>query len=198
MSVIAYHLIWTNCGTWLPNDPRGSGSHNVYTPVLADLGERHYGRRRVQPPRRQVRQFYSRATPKLQFPVIRWDLRQIEIIADSFAEVVRQHVYTCYACAIVPDHVHLVIRKHKHDAEAIIEHFQSASRLRLSSLGAVPEEHPVWTKNGWKVFLNSPAAVRQRIQYVNNNPVKEGLSRQHWPFVVPYDGWPFHKRQNQS
>jgi hypothetical protein len=38
MSVIAYHLIWTNYGTWLGNDPRGSGSRSVYTPALAALG----------------------------------------------------------------------------------------------------------------------------------------------------------------
>ena len=39
MTVIAYHLIWTTYGTWLPNDIRGSGSRNVYTPILAELGE---------------------------------------------------------------------------------------------------------------------------------------------------------------
>ena len=27
--VIAYHLIWTAYGWWLPNDPRGSGSVTI-------------------------------------------------------------------------------------------------------------------------------------------------------------------------
>ena len=45
MAVIAYHLIWTNYGTWLPNDLRGSGSHDVYTPALAELGRPHFGRK---------------------------------------------------------------------------------------------------------------------------------------------------------
>ena len=27
--VIAHHLIWTVYGTWLPNDPRGSGSRAI-------------------------------------------------------------------------------------------------------------------------------------------------------------------------
>ena len=190
MSVIAYHLIWTNYGTWLPNDPRGSGSQTVYTPVLADLGELHFGRRTIQPRRTVVREFYQQAQPRLQFPIIHWTLSQIETIAESLADVIRIHAYTCYACAILPDHVHVVVRKHKHRGESMIDHFQSASRLRFSSLG----EHPVWTQHGWRVFLNTPAEVRQRIQYVNDNPIKEGLPRQDWPFVTAYDGWPFHKR----
>jgi REP element-mobilizing transposase RayT len=194
VSVIAYHVIWTNYGTWLPNDPRGSGSHSIYTPVLAELGELHYGRRRVQPSSGRIREFYSHTAPKLQFPILRWDTQQIDSIAESFVETVRTYSYTCYACAIMPDHVHLVIRKHKYRAEAMIEHFQSTSRLRFRSLGDLPEGHPMWTKRGWKVFLDSPTAVRQRIQYVNNNPLKDGLPRQDWPFVTPYDGWPFHKR----
>ena len=47
--VIAHHLIWTVYGTWLPNDPRGSGSRAIACDVLRDLGDVHYGRKRVQP-----------------------------------------------------------------------------------------------------------------------------------------------------
>ena len=35
--IIAYHLVWTVYGTWLPNDPRGSGSRFVASPALAAL-----------------------------------------------------------------------------------------------------------------------------------------------------------------
>jgi hypothetical protein len=73
MTVLAHHLVWTVYGTWLGNDPRGSGSRSVYTPALASLGEAHFGRRKVQPPRRLVREFYERATPRLIHPVIRFD-----------------------------------------------------------------------------------------------------------------------------
>ncbi len=44
--VIAYHLVWTAYGTWLPNDPRGSGSAGVVSPDLAKLGELHFGARK--------------------------------------------------------------------------------------------------------------------------------------------------------
>jgi REP element-mobilizing transposase RayT len=194
MSVIAYHLIWTNYGTWLPNDLRGSMSEVVYTPALAGLGEAHYGRRAVQPSRMSVRQFYRQAEPRLQFPVLCWTQEQIDDIGRVFADTIRTRKYTCYACAIMPDHVHVVIRKHKDSAEAMIDYFQTDSRLRFSSSGAAPPDHPIWTKGGWKRFLDSPETVRRRIRYVENNPIEVGLPRQDWSFVVPYDNWPFHKR----
>ena len=35
----------------------------------------------------------------------------------------------------MPDHVHILIRKHKHLAEDMLENFQAASRLRLRNRG---------------------------------------------------------------
>src|SRR4029079_11798334 len=157
MSVIAYHLIWTAYGTWLPNDPRGSGSRVVNTPELAELGPVHYGRKTVQPRRYDVRAFYKDAEEHLDYPVIRFNAKQRDAIGKVFGEVTREHNYTCYACAVMPDHVHVVIRKHRDSAEQMIGNLQGASRTRLRSDGVVADEHPVWTRNGWKVFLNSPA-----------------------------------------
>ena len=37
--------------------------------------------------------------------------------------------------------------------------------------------------------------VRTAIRHVENNSIKLGLPRQRWPFVIPYDNWPLHKRQ---
>src|SRR5690606_36740303 len=86
--VIAYHLIWTGYGHWLPNDLRGSGSRVIRSDVLRDLGEIHYGRKRLQPPREVVREFYKQAQPRLQFPVLSFDESQIGIIGAAFAEMI--------------------------------------------------------------------------------------------------------------
>ncbi len=193
-TVIAYHVCWTVYGTWLPNDPRGSGSRAVATPQIAELGEPHLGRRKVQPPPAAVREFKESAQPRLKFSVLNFDAQHIESIAAAFADTISQHAYTCYACAILPDHVHLVLRKHKHRAEAMIENLQRASRLRLCNERQIPRDHPCWTAGGWRGFLNSPAAVRRVIRYVENNPRKAGLPPQTWEFITPYDNWPFHKR----
>lgn len=47
--VIAHHLVWTAYGWWLPNDPRGSTSHWIASEVIAELGELHHGRKKIQP-----------------------------------------------------------------------------------------------------------------------------------------------------
>ncbi len=192
--VIAYHLIWTVYGTWLPNDPRGSGSHNVVSPWLAELGETHLGRKRVQPASKTIRTFYERAEPRLVHPVIRFNEPQFPLVADALGDAIREYAYSCYACAIMPDHVHLVIRKHRDLAETMIDHLQAATRLRLSTATFIPPDHPVWTLKGWHAFLSSPKRVREVIQYVADNPTKIALPRQHWAYITPYDNWPFHKR----
>jgi REP element-mobilizing transposase RayT len=188
--VLAYHLIWTNYGTWLPNDPRGSGSQVVGFDELADLGPVHYGRKKIQPPSREIREFYEKAERLLRFPVIRFDNMQRDLVAQGLAETIRERQYTCYACAIMPDHVHILIRKHRDKAEEMIDRLQTASRLRLGKGEAIDSTHPIWTLGGWKRFLDSQHAIRAVIKYIENNPVKIGLPRQHWSFVSVYDGWP--------
>ena len=190
--VIAYHLIWTAYGWWLPNDPRGSMSHTIASDLIAELGELHCGRKRIQPASVDIRAFYERAREALKFPLLTFAPPQIAVIAEALAQVIREQRYTCYACAIMPDHVHLVIRKHKHLAEQMIEHFQEASRLRLRTLSAWGPDHPVWGGPGWKVFLDHPGDIRRTNDYVEANPDKLRQPRQLWDFVTPYDGWPLH------
>ena len=48
--VVAYHLIWTAYGWWLPNDPRGSASRTVDCPRIAELGPHYYGLRTTDHP----------------------------------------------------------------------------------------------------------------------------------------------------
>lgn len=191
--VIAYHLIWTAYGCWLPNDPRGSGSKVVRNDVLAELGDLHYGRKRVQPAGREVRRFYQQARPLLQHPAPEFDAAARAEIGRAFGEVIATQRYTCYACAVMPDHVHLLMRKHRHLAEDMMGWLQEASRYRLYDTGHRPPDHPVWTSGaGWKVFLDHPDDVRRTVGYIERNPLPLGLLPQRWDFVRPYDGWPLH------
>ncbi|MEX0775791.1 MAG: transposase [Phycisphaeraceae bacterium] len=190
--VIAYHLIWTAYGWWLPNDPRGSSSHTIRFDILSELGQLHHGRKIIQPASVEIRAFYESAKDWLRHELLTFDDACVASIADAFAAVIADQRYTCYACAIMPDHVHLLIRKHKHQAEEMIAHFQAASRLRLRADALRTMDHPIWGGPGWKVFLDHPDDVRRAIGYVNDNPRKARLPDQHWPFVKPYDGWPLH------
>jgi REP element-mobilizing transposase RayT len=190
--VIACHLVWTAYGWWLPNDLRGSMSNCIRNDILTDLGELHYDRKRIQPASRDIRHFYDSAEQLLKFPQITFNDPMVLAIADAFRGVITNCNYTCYACAIMPDHVHILIRKHKHLAEEMIANLQRESHIRLREQGHIDMEHPVWGGLGWKVFLDHPDDVRRVIPYIEQNPIKMRLPSQHWDFVKTYDGWPLH------
>lgn len=189
--VAAYHLIWTTYGSWLPNDPRGSTSREVRCAEISPLGELHFGRRPVQPAGQVIREFYEAARGALKHQLLTFSPAEVDSIACGFADVIEQRTYTCYACAIMPDHVHLVIRKHRYQAEQTIEQLQEASRVSVLALESSRRafEHPVWGGPGWKVYLDTQADIRRTVHYIEQNPVKIGRPVQCWGFVKPYDGW---------
>ena len=43
----------------------------------------------------------------------------------------------------------------------------------------------VFARGLWKVFLDIAAHIERAIRYVENNPLREGLPPQRWPFVRP-------------
>jgi len=192
--VIAHHLIWTAYGWWLPNDPRGSSSHAIRTDVIGQLGELHHGRTKVQPASSEIRQFYDAARDWLKHPLLTFDAGAVATIAEAFTAAIREHRYTCYACAIMPDHVHVLIRKHRDPAEQMIVNLQQASRSRLRETAPWHQtpDHPVWGGPGWKVFLDHPDDVHRTITYIERNPLPLRQTVQRWPFVTRYDNWPLH------
>ena len=191
--VIAYHLIWTAYGWWLPNDPRGSTSNRIACDIIAQLGELHFGRKKLQPAGKVIREFYKRAENMLKFDLVTFAPEEFPMVAESFRLCVAKNCYTCYACAIMPDHVHVLLRKHKHKAEEMTHNLQEQSRLDLQKSG-VRAGHPVWGGPGWKVFLYHPDGIRRTIRYINDNPRKMRLPPQKWDFVKEYDGWPMHRK----
>jgi hypothetical protein len=184
--------MWTLYGWWLPNDPRGSTSRTIRNDLIAELGELHCGRKRIQPAGRDIRIFYEQAALRLQHPLESFEPEEFPVAAEAIGAAVEELGLTCYACAVLPDHVHLVIRKHRLLAEEMIEGIQSLSRERLLACGLREVTHPVWTRGGWKVFLDHPTEVWRTIHYVEKNPLSRRLPSQWWGFVTPYDNWPLH------
>jgi REP element-mobilizing transposase RayT len=185
-------------GWWLPNDPRGSMSNHIASDLIAELGTLHRGRKKIQPANRVLRAFYEDAPAVLKFPLLRFTPEELHAVIISFAEVIQKFGYTCYACAVLPDHVHLCIRKHRDLAEDMIAHLQLASADAVRKVGLRASNHPVWGGHGWKVFLDSVEDIERTNRYIEANPMKLGMAPQLLPFVTPYDGWPFRKqRQNR-
>jgi REP element-mobilizing transposase RayT len=128
----------------------------------------------------------------LKFPRITLTPEQYPVVAETLGEVIGAQKYTCWACVIMPDHVHLLIRKHRDRGEVMIRKLQNLSRQLLRRKRLAPAGHPLWTEGGWDAFVDEPRRVWGIIEYINDNPSKLGQPRQAWPFVLPYDNWPLH------
>jgi REP element-mobilizing transposase RayT len=196
--IIAHHLIWTVYGWWLPNDPRGSGSREVAADILKPLGELHRGRKKIQPTGEDIRAFYADAESLLKFPLLKFGSSEIAAIARAVEATIEHYKYTCYGCAIMPDHVHILIRKHKYLAEEMMGHFRNAGRAAVVGSCEWPSEHPVFGGGEWKVFLDNPEEVRRTIRYIEENPGKGRIPSQEWNFVTAYNNWPLHEGHSEN
>ena len=192
--VIGSHLILHGYGHWLPNDPRGSGSEAIREEKLADLGPLHTGRRTTQPPHKELRRFYRQAEPRLDAKVLWFDPAKRQAVGEAFARVAADCRYTVWACAILANHAHLCVRRHRDDPVTVWRAFAERSIQWLRRFADVPADHRVWSSRPYKVFLHTPDQVRRVVHYIQANPAKEGLEPQNWPWIRPYDGWP-HPRQ---
>ena len=188
--VAGYHLIWTVYGYWLPNDPRGSTSTEIRVEPIRPLGDIHYGRKPVQPWFAEIRAFHEQARDILKHPVLTFDDDEIALVGKTIGEAVAERGTICHACAVMPDHAHLLIRRQGDRAEDMIQLFQETTRAALIGAGKRAATHPVWTAGaGWKGFLNTQRDFLREIEYIGRNPLKIGRPEQDWDFVVPYDGW---------
>ncbi len=154
--VIAYHIMWTAYGWWLPNDPRGSTSRTIREDLISELGELHFGRKRVQPAGKEIRAFYDEAAAILKHPLLSFAAGEFAAVAEAIGSAIEECKYTCYACVVMSDHVRLVIRKHRDLAEEMIEKVQALSRKRLVEVGLRGGDHPTWTRGGVEGVSGSP------------------------------------------
>jgi hypothetical protein len=196
--VIACHHILSLYGHWAVNDPRGSGSSGFADVKFAPLGPIHFGRRPngEQPTREELRAFHEKHGELLNFAVVWIDDAMRCEIAGAVDDAIRAHGYTCYACAICSNHLHLVIRTHRHKARQQWDNLAECIRRRVRHRFAerIAAQHPVISARPYSVLLFTPDEVWTRVRYVENNPLKDGLLRQRWEFVTPYDNWPLHKK----
>jgi hypothetical protein len=183
--ILASHFVLHGYGHWLSNDPRGSGSEAIRKDELTDLGPIHFGRKRVQPSREELRAFYRKAEPLLEFEPVWFDDAMRQVIGEAFGRVIRATGYTAWACAVCSNHGHVVVRTHRDRSEVIWQALADASRDALRASGLVDPRHPVWSHRPYKVFLRTGREVYGRVDYVVKNPEKEGLPRQTWDFVQP-------------
>ncbi len=198
MEVRAYHVVMSFYGFWLPNDERGSGSWYVGSKALYPFGPAtHIDSQCSVAHRPHNKALRLEARKNLKYPVVVINGLQARAIARGFASFVAKSGLLCYACAILPDDVHLVVERFRYSIEKVMIKLKSAATMELVSEGFHPfqqitlpnGQHPnIFGRDGRHVFLFTADDIRGRIKYVRNNPVKAGLPQQTWSFVVPFRG----------
>lgn len=194
--VLGSHVIFSAYGFWLPNDPRGSWSDFVGAWDLFRYGratkttERHSVAKRHHDNAQRVAAKTALARPAVMFTGV-----QARAIGRGFADYAERSQLAIWACAILPDHVHLVLGRHRLEVEKLVIQLKSAATRQLMHEGIHPFGH-LAMENGpppkcfavgqWKVFLDSMEDIKRAIRYVEVNPQKEGKPRQRWNFVTRY------------
>jgi hypothetical protein len=191
--VIAFHLIISAYGFWLPNDPRGSWSDFVGSWELLKFGpatkvndRRSYAH---DPHDIALRRAAKQA---LKYPPVRFNDAQRLAIAAGFARACAEAGYVCRACCIGFDHAHAVCDRHPRDIMVVAGHLKSHATRELTDRGIHPLHGHTgkrgglptpWSEGCWKVFIDHNDQLQAAVAYVKRHPGKEGLAAQHWAFT---------------
>ncbi len=137
-----------------------------------------------------------KAKQALKYPPVRFTGIQARAVGRGFARYVERSGLPVWACAILPEHIHLVVGRFRLPIEQVVIQLKGEATQRLLEEGIHPFGHlresngrppKCFARGEWSVFLETPEDIERAIAYVANNPGKEGLKPQTWPFVVPFD-----------
>src|ERR1700750_1391287 len=106
---VGYHVIFSTCGFWLPNDPRGSWSDFVGSWELVRFGKATKSHERRDLNTADWEKWRGAATSALRFPPVVLSSKQARIVGNGFATRARKSCHAIWACSVLPEHVHLVI-----------------------------------------------------------------------------------------
>ncbi len=91
----------------------------------------------------------------------------------------------------------VVLARHPIKVEQVIGHLKQRATQQLLLENLHPQSKfrgrdrappSPWARKSWPVFLKSDQEILRAIQYVQQNPLKDGKPRQRWDFVVPFSG----------
>ncbi len=188
--IIGFHLIWTTYGHWFPNDPRGSWSQEVWKPNLRDLAPIDGQRNVVRPAvvgEVQLQGFLDRARSRLKGDVVNLSPAEIAAVGEVFAGIATSIDLSVWACAIMTNHVHIVVQRHGLSYERIVNRLKGQAGQRVRMLRGLPatavraERVPIWTEKYWVRYIDSSAKMVQAIAYVKHNLPED--TPQEWGFV---------------
>lgn len=197
--ILAHHLIYSAYGFWLPNDPRGSESSFVRNEMLREFGPAtkvHEHEFVARKPHDRARRLAAKTA--LEYAPVRFNGVQARAVAVGFLNCVWRSNVTIWACAVLPDHVHLVVAAHhRHNVEVLANQLKGEATKKLLAEGVHPFQDikvyrdrppPCFARKWWVIFKDNDESVVNAIRYVERNPIKAGFQEQVWRCATPYPG----------
>ena len=131
--IVGYHIIFGAYGFWLPNDPRGSWSTFVGSWDLFRYGTATKISSTQSVASRQHDQALRQNTKNaLKYTPVIFDGLQARAVARGFAQYADRSGLRVFACAILPDHVHLVVGMFKLKVEQLVIQLKGEASQELS------------------------------------------------------------------
>ena len=182
----------TTYGFWLPNDPRGSWSTYVGSTALRCFAGQATKIHTTQSVANQIhnKRFRVAAKSCLRYPEVKFTGEQARAVAGGFQTVAQASNYPILALAVMPTHVHAVIGSTHREPAQVIGHLKRGATDRLIDDDLHPYRsnrkvtHSCWAKQAWKVFIDTESHLERAIDYVESNPLKDGMAKQRWSFVL--------------
>ena len=149
----------------------------------------------------------------ISFATVNWvDIftREIyfEILIDSIKYCRKNKGLELLCYCIMPNHEHMIFRSKNEDPSGLIRDFKGyTSRMLIKSIKENPresrkeyllkmieeagstksniEKFQVWQHDNMSTELYSNKVIKQKFEYIHNNPVGEGVVLSTTPFLVP-------------
>jgi REP element-mobilizing transposase RayT len=190
--VCAYHIVVTTYGFWLPNDPRGSGSKQVRSIELLPFGQANYLETRWSVASEDHDHRLRRAAKTaIKYPEVTLLPEQVDIVGNAFAEQAERSQFRIYACAIQPQHTHLVIARHHYKIEQVGRILRQAATLALLDANSHPfadQRSPsgrlpsIWAQDFWRVFLFNDDDIQRSLDYCAGQ-----TGQRNWDWLTPFE-----------
>jgi len=191
--IVGYHIIIEMYGFMLTNDSRASWSQFVGSWELYRYGRITKFIQRRSLVYNEIDSSCRLSTKqKLRYPPVLLTGVQARAVGRGFAAYFDSSQFPAWACAILPDHIHLVVGRGGYDLEVLVNGLKGQATRVLKEEGIHPlsafdrgngRVPKCFTRGAWASCLDKKN-IFEAIKYVEEIPVKEGLPQQRWSFVT--------------
>jgi putative transposase len=112
--------------------------------------------------------------------------RTRDIVVEVLQKKLIEHQIFCVGFVVMPNHVHAILfGNESFNVSQFVQIWKKTSSYRIKRFyerelthyqDACPNEGPIWQPGFYDFNLESEKMINEKLQYMHNNPVQDGLS----------------------